>query len=123
MSVLAFGIRLGRLVFAERKIAGPHLDAFAVHRLNEPAPREGNDPLGLRILVPVSYPTGGQDSHDCVGCRGLHEVLPGGRGRRAKALQLKILQLAAILMTDAILVRPDMPITNGRGLILDYRLS
>src|SRR5208283_495988 len=112
MSILALGIRPGSLIFTEREIAGPHLDAFAIHGLNEPAAGEGDDPLRLWICVPVSYPTGGQDSDDCIGCRGLHEVLPGRGGRRAKALQLEIPQLAAILMTDAILVRPHMPIAN-----------
>ena len=123
MSILALGIRLGPLVFAEREIAGSHLDAFAIHGLNEPAAGEGNDPLRLWISMPSPYPTGGQDGDDCIGCLSLDEVLPGRGGRRAKALQLEIPQLTAILMTDAILVRPDMPITNGRGLILDYRLS
>src|SRR5580704_14767005 len=121
MPILALGIRLGPLVFAEREIAGLHLDTFAIHGLNEPAAGEGNDPLRLWIFVPVSYPAGGQDSHDCIGCRGFHQVLPGRRGRGAKALQLEIPQLAATLMTDAILVRPHMPIANGWGIILGYR--
>ena len=45
-----------------------------------------------------------------------------GEAGGLKVVQLEIPQLTAILMTNAILVRPHMPIANGRGLILGYHL-
>ena len=39
------GIQLRALVLAQGGVARPHLDPMSVHRLDEPAPRQRDDPL------------------------------------------------------------------------------
>src|SRR5579871_4741809 len=51
------GIRLRALVLTQRGAARTHLDPVSVHRLDEPAPRQRDDPLRRRILVPLSGPS------------------------------------------------------------------
>ena len=53
------GVRLRALVLAERGVARPHLDPVSVHRLDEPAPRQRDDPLRRRIFMPCpTHPFG-----------------------------------------------------------------
>jgi hypothetical protein len=51
MADMTIGVRLRTLVVARS------LDPLSVHRLDEPAPRQRDDPLRRRILMPLSDPS------------------------------------------------------------------
>jgi|SRR3954454_10914800 hypothetical protein len=44
------------LVLAEGYFAWPHLYSVAIHRFHPPMAREWDDPLGRRILMPITGP-------------------------------------------------------------------
>ena len=56
------------LVLAQAGVARSHLDPMSVDRLDEPAPRQRNDPLRCRIFMPLSDPSLRELSDHDVSC-------------------------------------------------------
>src|SRR6185312_6830438 len=102
------------LVSAEREVSGPHLDACTVHGLDEPAPRERQDPLRPGILMPLADPAhrqyADQRRHDA--SRAL--ALPLRLRRGLNRLQHELTDVAACLMTHALLITPHVPVRHER---------
>ena len=117
--VAAPAVRLAAvLIAAEGHLARAHLDARAIHRLDEPAAGQRNDPLRLGILVPVADPAdrqhGDQRRHGAAGPL----PLPLRRGGRLDRLRVESAHRSA-LMADAVRVGPQMPIgTLGVRLVM-----
>jgi len=121
------GVGPGVLVASEREVARPHLHAGAVHGLDEPAAREGHDPLRLGVLVLLADPARGEDQDDHAGGRGAQSLYPGRRGALRYACKREIGEPAPGLAAHAVLVGPDVPVghagLHGRILVLHHDAS
>src|SRR5215472_1997425 len=106
--------RDGVLIGAEGDFARAHLDALAVHRLDEPAPGQRNDPLWLRVLVPRAHPARRQygDHRGHLTAELVSQPLRSRRWADGGALELA--HKAARLVADPIRIRPDVPVSQLR---------
>ena len=113
------GIRLRALVLAQGGVARSHLDPMPVHRLDEPAPRQRDDPLRCRIFMPLSDPSlRDLSDHDVSG-----PVLQLIGKDRLHALpereRAEVLEFALGLMGRPRAINPDVPVfkrLRARGL-------
>lgn len=102
------------LIRTESNFSWPHLNALAVHRLDEPASRERYDPLRLRILVPIANPPDRKHRHHC--CRFAFRAmsLPLRFGRGTDRAELKLPHDAPLLAAYTFLIGPEIPICELR---------
>ena len=114
VSLPATAIRFCQLVFSEGKLAGTHLDAGAIHAFDEPGSGQGNDPLGLRIAVPIECSRLKHKDRDVfrVCCEPFY---PKVLGRRCKGFEFKVLEPAMSLVSDAVGVAPKVPVSGIGG--------
>ena len=104
----------GVLILTKRNLAWTHFDANTVHRLDEPAAGQRNDPLRPRIFVPVSDPANRKDRHEDRRVMPRLGADPLRRGCGLDRSLVKLSQLAPGLVADPIGVGPDMPIWDDR---------
>src|SRR6185437_9595725 len=105
--------RSAALIFAQRELAGALHDTRAVHRFNPPPAGQHDDPLRRRVLVPIADPAYGLHGADDCRLGPLLLIVPLRRGT-ADALKLELREGASGLVTDPLLVRPQVPIKNLR---------
>jgi hypothetical protein len=101
------------LILAEGQIARTHLGARSIHRLDPPPAGQRNDPLRRRVFVPLPNPADRLDRKDRGRFAARLVVVPLRIGG-TDAFQFESGQLATLLVADAFLVAPEMPIA-GRG--------
>jgi hypothetical protein len=85
------------------------LDAGAVHALDEPAPREHDNPLRRGILVPVAYPADWLHGEDHCRFAALHLVIPL-RICGSDTLKFIVRQRALLLSANPVAIDVQMPI-------------
>ena len=102
------------LILAERQVARTHLDACPVHGLNPPSAGQRHDPLRRGVFVPVPEPPYRLHRKDRRGFAAWLPVVPL-RIRVTNALQLERGQFTTLLMTDAALIAPEMPVAKRRA--------
>jgi hypothetical protein len=88
------------LVAAKGQLARSHLDARAIHRLDEPTSGKRDDPLRLRVLVPGADPADGEDGDKRRHPTAQPVALPLRISGRIYRLELKLRHRASCLVTD-----------------------
>ncbi len=89
-------------------------------RTSGPRAERSTAASGSRARFPPTPPAGRCDHR---GSRGINVILPLRRGRRLHALQCEIVQRAAALMAYAVVIGPDVPIADHRGLTFYRRMQ
>src|ERR1700677_3697480 len=105
---------LRALIFAHHEFTRPHLDALAIHRLDEPPAGEDRDPLRFGIFVPFADPSHRQNREGHTRSRRIHLVAPLRLDLRIDSFQFKSGQLESLLTADAVLIHVDVPVTHPR---------
>lgn len=83
------------LILTEGELARSLLDVHAIHALNKPTPRQYDDPLRRRILMPIANPADWLDGKNDGGIGALHFIIPL-RLSGPDALQLVVAQRTAL---------------------------
>lgn len=112
MPLVSVSVSLCILILSEANLTWAHFDAMAIHRLDEPAARERNDPLRLGVFVPGAFPTHRLDGDNDGGPVSFEPVLPLGIRRRIHALQGELMDSESGNVADPGAIGPHVPVRN-----------